>query len=120
MLIDSVNRAGKNYYPQVFLEEFQCVVKEKKMNKYITDKTETSSDKENSKKKNRKKKILMGKNKLSIMSMSFLRMSFLRKQFWECIFLREQLVFNRLDDSDKEHINSNIFKTQYFLIQALD
>lgn len=46
------------------------------MDKYITDKTETASDKENSKKKNRKKETLMGKNKLSIMIMSFLRMYF--------------------------------------------
>ena len=61
---------------KVFLEEFQCIVKEKKMDKYITDKTETASDKENSKKKNRKKETLMGKNKLSIMIMSFLRMYF--------------------------------------------
>ena len=76
MLIGSVNRAGKNYYPQVFLEEFQCIVKEKKMDKYITDKTETASDKENSKKKNREKETLMGKNKLSIMIMPFLRMYF--------------------------------------------
>ena len=49
MLIDSVNRAGKNYYPQVFLEEFQCVVKEKKMDKYITDNSKKKkSEKENS------------------------------------------------------------------------
>ena len=55
MLINSVNRAGKNYHPQVFLEEFQCVVKEKKMDRYVIDKTETASDKENSKKKKSEK-----------------------------------------------------------------
>ena len=30
ILIDSVFRTGKNYYPQVFLEECEYVVKEKK------------------------------------------------------------------------------------------
>ena len=37
VLIDSVYRTGKNYYPQVFLEECIYVVKEKKMPEYITD-----------------------------------------------------------------------------------
>ena len=32
-LIDSVFNAGKNYYPQVFLEECKNVVKEKKIPK---------------------------------------------------------------------------------------
>ena len=36
-LIDSVYRTGKNYYPQVFLEECKYVVQEKKMPQYITD-----------------------------------------------------------------------------------
>ena len=44
ILIDSVFRVGKNYYPQVFLEECKFVVKEKKMSQYITDDIETSSD----------------------------------------------------------------------------
>ena len=39
---------GKNYYPQVFLEECKYVVKEKIMLKYITDDIEISSDEENS------------------------------------------------------------------------
>ena len=30
ILIDSVFRTGKNYYPQVFLEECKYVIKEKK------------------------------------------------------------------------------------------
>ena len=42
ILIDSVYRTAKNYYPQVFLEECKYVVKEKKMLEYITD--EISSD----------------------------------------------------------------------------
>ena len=38
VLIDSVFRTGKNYCPQVFLEECKCIVKKKKkMPKYITD-----------------------------------------------------------------------------------
>ena len=44
ILIDSVFRMGKNYYPQVFLEECKYVAKEKKMSEYITDNIEISSD----------------------------------------------------------------------------
>ena len=43
-MVDSVFRTGKNYYPQVFLEECKYVVKEKKIPKYITDDIEISSD----------------------------------------------------------------------------
>ena len=43
-MIDSVYRKGKDYYPQVFLEECKYVVKEKKKSKFITDNIETSSD----------------------------------------------------------------------------
>ena len=43
-MIDSVFRTGKNYYPQVFLEECKYVVKEKKIPKYIIDDIEISSD----------------------------------------------------------------------------
>ena len=43
-MIDSVFRTGKNYYPQVFVEECKYVAKEKKMPEYITDYTEISSD----------------------------------------------------------------------------
>ena len=45
ILIDSVFRTGKNYYPQVFVEECKYVAKEKKMPGYITDDIEISSDK---------------------------------------------------------------------------
>ena len=50
ILIDSAFRTGNNYYPQVFLEEWKYVVKERKMSKYIIDDVEISSDsdKENS------------------------------------------------------------------------
>ena len=44
ILIDSVFRAGKNYYPQLFLEECKYVIKEKKMLEYITGDIEISSD----------------------------------------------------------------------------
>ena len=44
ILIASVYRKGKNYYPQVFLEKCKYVVKEKKMSKFITDRTGVSSD----------------------------------------------------------------------------
>ena len=37
-------RTGKNYYPQVFLEQCKYAVKEEKMSQYIT---EENSDKEN-------------------------------------------------------------------------
>ena len=44
ILIDSVFRRGKNYYPQDFLEVCKFVVKEKKMHEYITDDIEISSN----------------------------------------------------------------------------
>ena len=43
-MIDSVFTTGKNYYPQVFLEECKHVVKERKMPEYITNDIEISSD----------------------------------------------------------------------------
>ena len=50
ILIDSVFRTGKHYYPQVLLEECKYVVKEKKTFKYIIEDIEISSgsDRENS------------------------------------------------------------------------
>ena len=44
LTIDSVFRTGKNYYPQVLLEEFKSVIKGKKIPKYISDDIEISSD----------------------------------------------------------------------------
>ena len=44
ILIDSVFQVARNYYPQMFLEEFKYIVKEKKMIRYITDDLEISSD----------------------------------------------------------------------------
>ena len=43
-MIDFVFRTDKNYYPQVFLEECQHAVKEKKIPRYIIDDIEISSD----------------------------------------------------------------------------
>ena len=43
-MINSVFKTGKNYFPEVFLEECKFVVKEKKMPVYITDDIEISSD----------------------------------------------------------------------------
>ena len=43
-LINSVLRTGKNYYPQVFLEECKYVAQEIKMPEYITDDIEIPSD----------------------------------------------------------------------------
>ena len=35
---------GKNYYPQVYLEEFKDIVKEKEVTMYITEEQEISTD----------------------------------------------------------------------------
>ena len=43
-MIDSVFRTAKNYYLQVFVEEFKYIVKEKKVPKYITLMTKIFSD----------------------------------------------------------------------------
>ena len=49
-MIDSVFRAGKNYYPHLFSEECQLLLKKKMIPKYIIDDIEIScdSDRENS------------------------------------------------------------------------
>ena len=48
ILIDSVYRKDKKYYPQVFLEEYKLSLKKKLskklMSEYVTDKIEISSD----------------------------------------------------------------------------
>ena len=46
ILIDSVFRTSKNYYPQVFLEQCKYIVKVKKIPEYITNEIEISSDEE--------------------------------------------------------------------------
>ena len=47
-MINFVFRIGKNYYSQVFLEEFKYVVKEKTIPKYIIDDREISFDSDKS------------------------------------------------------------------------
>lgn len=42
-LIDPAFKIGKNDHPQVFLEEYKYNVKEKKVNRYITDDLDISS-----------------------------------------------------------------------------
>ena len=44
IIIDSVVRVGKNYYPQVFLEQCKYISKEKNKSKFINDELEISSD----------------------------------------------------------------------------
>ena len=44
ILTASVYRKDKDYYPQLFLEEWKYVAKEKNMLKFITDAIETSDD----------------------------------------------------------------------------
>ena len=41
---NSVFKMGKNYYPQVFLEEFKDIVKKKEVTKHITEEQEISTD----------------------------------------------------------------------------
>ena len=43
-MLDSVFGTGKNYYPQVFLEEYKYFVKGKKIPKSIIDDKKISSD----------------------------------------------------------------------------
>ena len=49
ILIGFVFRAGKNYYPQAFLEECKHVVKEKKIPKYIIKDMEISANESDNK-----------------------------------------------------------------------
>ena len=44
VLIDSVFKMGKNYYPQVSLKEYKYNVKEKEVTEYINEDLEISSD----------------------------------------------------------------------------
>ena len=56
ILIGFVLKKDRNYYPQVFLKEYKCTGKEKKVTTYITDDLE-NSDKENLKKNNFKNDV---------------------------------------------------------------
>ena len=63
-MLNSDFRTGKNFYPQVFLEECKYVVKEKMIPKYIIDDIEISSDsdRENSDEENSDRKKSNRKN----------------------------------------------------------
>ena len=65
ILIDSVFRKDKNYYPQVFLKECKYIVKEKKIPKYFIDNIETcsDSDRKSSDEENFNKKTMIRKVK---------------------------------------------------------
>ena len=78
ILIDSVFRTGKNYYPHVFLEECKYVVKQEKIPKYIMEDIEVSSDserensdEENSDKRNSDEKNLKNTNITHILKLIF-------------------------------------------------
>ena len=57
VLIDSHFRKGKNYYPQVFLEECKYIVMEKEMPKYITENLVIYFEEEYSDEKNHDEKV---------------------------------------------------------------
>ena len=44
VLIDSVFKVGKNYYPQVFLEELKYIFREKEVNRHIDRDIDISYD----------------------------------------------------------------------------
>ena len=69
----SVFKTGKNYYPEVFLEECKYVIKEKKIHKYITDDIEISSDsdEENSDEENSDEKKIKNTNITHILKLIF-------------------------------------------------
>ena len=59
---DSIFKTSKNYYPRVFLEECQYVIKGKKIHNYITDYAEISSDEGNSDEEDSSRKEYSGKD----------------------------------------------------------
>ena len=44
LVTDYVLKMGKNYYPNVFLEECKCIIKDKRMSKFINDELTFFSD----------------------------------------------------------------------------
>ena len=63
ILIDSLFRIGRNYFPQVFLEEYKHAVEEKKITENIIYDLESSYDVNISDKKNSYEEILIDKDK---------------------------------------------------------
>ena len=101
-MIDSVFRAGKNYYPQVFLEKCKYVVKEKKMSEYVIDGIEISSD---SDEKNTDEEILMKKILMRrILMKKILMKKILIKKFFYIFFLYIKMV-NKYYQKHKEGIS---------------
>ena len=86
ILLDSIFRTGKNYYPKVFLEECKYFIKEKKIHKYIIDDVEISSD---SDKETLLEKIQMEK---SLIMKKILMRKFWKKIRWKKIQMKKILV----------------------------
>ena len=63
ILIDSLFRIGRNYCPQVFLEEYKHAVEEKKITENIIYDLESSYDVNISDKKNSYEEVLIDKDK---------------------------------------------------------
>ena len=86
ILLDSIFRTGKNYYPKVLLEECKYFIKEKKIHKYIIDDVEISSD---SGKETLLEKIQMEK---SLIMKKILMRKFWKKIRWKKIQMKKILV----------------------------
>ena len=86
ILLDSIFRTGKNYYPKVFLEECKYFIKEKTIHKYIIDDIEISSD---SDKETLLEKIQMEK---SLIMKKILMRKFWKKIRWKKIQMKKILV----------------------------
>ena len=78
ILIDSVLKMSKNYYPQAFVEEYKYIVKEKEVTGHITEDLETYSDEGNCDEENSDKE-------------NFIENVILKEQFWKYLFRRSNL-----------------------------
>ena len=96
IFIDSGFQTGKNYYPQVFLEECKYIVKEKKIPKYIIDDIEISSDsdRQNSDKENSDEEILDEENSETKNSDNLTLKNSSEKNFSEENSIEEKQVYN--------------------------
>ena len=85
ILLDSIFRIGKNYYPQLFLGECKYTIKEKKIDNYIIDDINIASDSDElCWKKFRWKKILIMKK--------ILMNKFWKKFRWKIILMKKPLT----------------------------
>ena len=78
ILIDSVLKMSKNYYPQAFVEECKYIVKEKEVTGHITEDLETYSDEGNCDEESSDKE-------------NFIESVILKEQFWKYLFRRSNL-----------------------------